>query len=322
MDLEEFFEPTLHIVLGKGGVGKTTVSAVLATASTRLERDALICETEGKGGLSAVFGRGALSFREDELSERVWARTIRPDDALLEYLADHGMTRFSKFLARTNVLEYVATAIPGIKDVLVLGKIKQLVKGSRENERRYGTVVVDAPAAGHALTFLTSATGIVNAVRVGPIRDQAVDVLDLLEDTSSTVVHIVTIPEETPVNEAIETAEALRERVGCRLGVVFINSCYPKPIDLPDIDELRRSSQELGVEMERDLAEALQTSSRFLADRWSLQRRQIDRLGALLDLPRIELPFLFSTDFGSSEIGELADAACEGISRLESGGEE
>lgn len=317
MDLEEFFDPTLHIVLGKGGVGKTTVSAVLATVASNMGREALICETEGKSGLSSVFGRGALGFKEDELADRVWARTIWPDDALIEYLSDHGMTRFSRYLVRTNILEYVATAIPGIKDVLVLGKIKQVVRASNENEREYGNVIVDAPAAGHALTFLTSAVGIVNAVRVGPIRDHAADVLQLLEEHESTVVHLVTIPEETPVNEAVETAEALSERVGCRLGVVFVNACYPSPGAFPALEALTASSHELGVDVDDELAAALEAAASFLSDRYLLQQSQRDRLKSLLPLSQIELPFLFSADFGKSEIGELAIAAQDAIEALE-----
>lgn len=316
MDLAEFFEPSMHIVLGKGGVGKTTVSAVLAVGAARLGRESIICETEGKAGLSAAFGRGHLEFREAELTDHVWARTIWPDDALVEYLSDHGMTRFSRFLVRSNVLEYVATAIPGIKDVLVLGKIKQLVKSSREGEREYRNVVVDAPAAGHALTFLTSAGGIVDAVRVGPIRDQALDVMSLLEDTSTTVVHIVTIPEETPVNEAIETAEALRDRVGCRLGTVFVNCCYPEPAAVDGLDEIVADSKALGLESGPELTGALLASAEFLAGRHELQRHQIDRLATGLDMPRVELPFLFTADFAEAEINLLADAAEAGISDL------
>lgn len=313
-----FLKPSLHIVLGKGGVGKTTVSGALAVMAAKSGRDTLICETEGKSGLGSIFGRGGLSFQEDQLAEGIWARTIWPDDALVEYLADHGMTRFSRLLVKTNVLEYVATAIPGIKDVLVLGKIKQVVKGSRAEERPYGTVVVDAPAAGHAITFLTSAAGIVNAVRVGPIRDQALDVIGLLE-SESTVVHLVTIPEETPVNEAVETAEALRERVGCRLGVIFVNGCYPPPAEAVDANEIESLSRNLGVEVDSELATAMEAANEFMLDRYTLQQSQRDRLSSLLDLPQVELPFIFNADFGRTELETLAGAMAGAISGAQAG---
>lgn len=313
-----FLKPSLHIVLGKGGVGKTTVSGALAVMASKTGLDTLICETEGKSGLGSIFGRGGLSFAEDQLAERIWARTIWPDDALVEYLADHGMTRFSRLLVKTNVLEYVATAIPGIKDVLVLGKIKQVVKGSRAEERPYGTVVVDAPAAGHAITFLTSAAGIVNAVRVGPIRDQALDVIGLLE-SESTVVHLVTIPEETPVNEAVETAEALRERVGCRLGVIFVNGCYPPPAEAVDASEIELLSKNLGIEVDPELAAAMEAANEFMLDRYTLQQSQRDRLSRLLDLPQVELPFIFNADFGRRELETLAAAMAAEIAGTQAG---
>lgn len=316
MDLDMFLKPNLHIVLGKGGVGKTTVSGALAVMAAEAGLDTLICETEGKSGLGSIFGHGELSFEEDKLAERIWARTIWPDDALVEYLADHSMTRFSRLLIKTNVLEYVATAIPGIKDVLVLGKIKQVVKGSRVGERAYGIVVVDAPAAGHAITFLTSAAGIVNAVRVGPLRDQALDVIGLLE-SESTVVHLVTIPEETPVNEAVETAEALRERVDCRLGVIFVNGCYPPPADAVEAGEIQLLSKNLGVEIDSDLAEAMEAANEFMLDRYALQQSQRNRLSDLLDLPQVELPFVFNADFGRSELETLASSMASAIAGIE-----
>ena len=167
----------LVIVAGKGGVGKTTVSAALAMMAAKAGLDTLIVEVEGKTGLGAAFGRGELSYDEVELAERVRARTITPDQALLEYLEDHGMRRLSKRLSNTGFLDVVATAAPGIKDILVLGKVKSLEEGGTAD-----LIIVDAPAAGHAVTFLLSARGLLDAVRVGPIRKQAQDVVELLSD--------------------------------------------------------------------------------------------------------------------------------------------
>lgn len=312
MDLDLFLEPNLHIVLGKGGVGKTTVAGALALMAAGAGRDTLICETEGKSGLGSIFGKGELKFQEDSFSEHIWARTIWPDDALIEYLSDHGMTRFSRLLMRTNVLEYVATAIPGIKDVLVLGKIKQIVKRSRSEERRYDLVVVDAPAAGHAITFLTSAVGIANAVRVGPLRDQALDVIDLLE-AESTVVHLVTIPEETPVNEAAETAHALQERMDCKMGVVFVNGCYPRPLDPIAAEEIEEIAARLGIPVDSELALSIAAANQFMYERYELQQIQRNRLAAMLDMTQIELPFIFNADFGRTELDLLARAMATSI---------
>src|SRR3954464_10743155 len=182
----------------------------------------LIVEVEGKTGLGSAFGRGELGYDEIEVAERVRARTITPDQALLEYLEDHGMRRLSKRLSNSGILDVVATAAPGIKDILVLGKVKQL--GGAGNA---ALIALDAPAAGHAVTFLTSARGLLDAVRVGPVRTQAEEVQELLTDPARCQVVLVTLPEETPVNEAAEAAGRLREKVGVPPGRIVVNGLYP-----------------------------------------------------------------------------------------------
>ena len=124
----------------------------------------------------------------------------------------------------------VATAIPGIRDVLVLGKVKQL-----ERARSADLIVVDAPATGHAVTFLTSASGLVDAARGGPLRTQALEVVELLNDPNRCRVMLVTLPEELPVSETIESAYTLEDKAGVQLGPVVVNACDPEPrgLDTP-----------------------------------------------------------------------------------------
>ncbi|MGH9185560.1 MAG: ArsA-related P-loop ATPase, partial [Acidimicrobiales bacterium] len=201
MDPAQFFAASrLFIVAGKGGVGKTTVTATLARAAARTGLDTLSVEVEGKSGLAAVFGREPLTYDEVTLSARrgsegdIRGRTITPDDALLEYLTDHGLSRISKRLLTSGAMDVVATAAPGIKDILILGKVKQLERAAAAD-----LIVLDAPAAGHAITFLLAARSLLDAVRVGPINTQARDVLELLTDPARCEVLLVTLPEETPV---------------------------------------------------------------------------------------------------------------------------
>src|SRR5689334_6577607 len=187
MDLERFCAASrVVIVAGKGGVGKTTVTAALATAAARTGMSVLIVEVEGKSGLAACFGEAPLTYEEAELRPRVRARTLTPDDALLEYLDNHGMRRISKRLTRSGALDVVATSVPGMRDILVLGKVKQL-----EQARAADLIVLDAPAAGHAVSFLLSARGLLDAVRVGPIQKQAAEVVELLSDPTRCQVLLV-----------------------------------------------------------------------------------------------------------------------------------
>src|SRR5204863_1167924 len=124
-------------------------------------------------------------------------------------------------LAKSGLVDVVSTAAPGIKDILILGKVKQL-----EQTRAADLIILDAPAAGHALSFLMSARSLVDIVRSGVVRTQAEGVLEMLTTASRCQVLLVTIPEETPVNEVLETAEALRDKVGMALGPVVVNGLY------------------------------------------------------------------------------------------------
>jgi anion-transporting ArsA/GET3 family ATPase len=311
VDPEQFFAASrLVIVAGKGGVGKTTVSATLARAAALTGLSTLIVEVEGKSGLPAVFGQGELGYDEVVLAAGggpdgaadVRARTLTADTALVEYLRDHGLSRISRRLVSSGALDVVATAAPGIKDILLLGKVKQLVR-----EGVADLIVLDAPAAGHAITFLQSARSLVDTVSVGPINAQARDVLSLLEDHRQCQVVLVTIPEEMPVNEAVETAFSLEDRVGVGLGPIVVNGVYP-PIEGLVVDEaaVAAAADEADVSLRPGEAVALASAARFRLDRTALQAEQVARLQAQLPLPQLRLPFLFSAEIGPGELDDLA----------------
>ena len=311
----------IFIVAGKGGVGKTTVSAALARMAALAGLSPLIVEVEGRSGLTALFGRaGVLGYGQIELAAAgspegagaVQGRTITPDDALLEYLDDHGMRRLSRRLTRTGMIDVVATAVPGIKDILVLGKVKQL-----ERERTADVIIVDAPAAGHAITFLESAHGLLDAARAGPIRTQAQEVADLLNDPARSQVILVTLPEETPVNELVDTAYALEDRVGVALGPVVVNGVYP-PLAGLDVDPLDAAA-EAGIGLDPEEAEALRAAAAFRHQRVELQQQQTARLADVLPLPQLAVPFLFTDRLGRPELERLAHALTDAVSAL--GGE-
>ncbi len=292
------------IVAGKGGVGKTTVSATIAQMAATAGLRALVVEIEGKSGLGAAFGQGdPLGYEERELAPGVRARTVTSDFALVEYLEDHGLKRVSKRLSKSGALEVVSSAIPGIKDILVLGKVKALAR-----EDGADLIVVDAPASGHAITFLASARNLLDAVRVGPIVDQAREVDEMLRDAARCQVVLVTLPEETPVNEAIETAYALEDKVGIKLGPLVVNGVYAR-LDLdPDAAEAAGVSD--------DDADALREAAEFRLHRQDLQAAQLSRLAEALPLPQLVLPQLFTSAIAFSEIVELADAMRERVEAL------
>jgi anion-transporting ArsA/GET3 family ATPase len=313
MELAEWCSSSRVIILaGKGGVGKTTTAAALAVAAAQAGRQVLLVELEGKSGLASMFNHAAIE-EEREVYPGLRVLPLAADEALIEYLETHGLGKMSKRLVNTGALDIVATAVPGMKEILVLGKVKALQKA-----RAADVIIVDGPAAGHAITFLLSPKGLLDAVRVGPVLTQAIEVTEMLDDPDRAQVMLVTLPEETPVNETVETAQAFTERVGLTLGPLVVNGIYPeRPLDgLTTAEEIRAAAASTGVTVPDGEVEHLAKAARFVTRRRRLQEEQLARLDERLDLPRVALPFLFSADIGPEELEILAEALTAGVEAL------
>ena len=274
--LSELTAAKLAIVAGKGGVGKTTVTAVLARAASAAGRRVLVIELDGKPTLA-------------EQLPGIEVRHISAAESLADYLVDHGFRRIAKRLVSSGVIDVVGTAAPGIDDLVVLGKIKQL-----ERSGEWDLIVVDGPAAGHAITFLTSASGLLDAVRGGPVREQAEGVLEMLRDPERCQVILVTLPETTPVNELVETSYAIEERVGVQLGPVVVNQ-----VDVADVPDPE--------EVDADIPDDVAAAARFRRARASLQSAEIDRLRADVPLPQIHLSARPVAGLDATDVDALAD---------------
>jgi anion-transporting ArsA/GET3 family ATPase len=313
MELAEWCSSSrVIIVAGKGGVGKTTTAAALAVAAARAGRRVLLVELEGKSGLGTMFGFESLSG-EVEVYPGVTVLPLAADEALIEYLETHGLGRMSKRLVSTGALDIVATAVPGMKEILVLGRVKALQRAGAAD-----VIVVDGPAAGHAVTFLLSPKGLLDAVRVGPVLTQAIEVTEMLADPERAQVMLVTLPEETPVNETAETAETLTDRIGLTLGPLVVNGMYPdRPLDgLTTPENVRAAAERAGVAVPDREAEHLARAAHFLTSRRTLQEQQLARLTERLRLAHVVLPFLFASDIGRAELEILADALTAGVDAL------
>lgn len=287
MDSRQFFGAArLVIVAGKGGVGKTTVTAALARAAADAGLHVLAVDLEGKPALADVLAGSGVDVT-----------TITASEALADYLDDHGLKRVSKRLASSGIIDVVATAAPGIDDIVVLGKLKQL-----ETAGSYDLIVVDGPAAGHAVTFLLSARGLLDTVRGGPIRKQAQDVLDMFNDPSRCQVLLVSLPETTPINELIETAYAVEERVGVQLGPVIING----------VDR----GEPIVVAAGGKLSGELLAAAEFRNHRRAAQQAELARLHDDLALTQMVLPQLPVAGVTAAELGALADALVEQVGLL------
>jgi anion-transporting ArsA/GET3 family ATPase len=331
MLIDEFLAPKILIVSGKGGVGKTTVAAALGLVAARRSRRVCLAEVDRKGSLARLLGGGRLGYEPSELLPGIWGLNIAPERALEEYLdVQYHMRRISRVLTHSHFIDYITTAAPGLKDILVLGKVWYLEQGRPAcgTQHDFETIVVDAPAAGHMRSFLSAPAGLSDAVRVGPVRRQSDWILGMLRDSSRTRVHLVTLAEEMPVAETLETSAALRGRLHMHRGVTFVNAVYPDLLTRAEEKSLRvaiesratkplvAAAAEVGLALDGEDVDALIGYARFLHARRAVQARHLRTLRTELDGDVAELPFLFSAAPALPEIETLADAIEERIEKL------
>ena len=329
MLIDEFLAPGILIVSGKGGVGKTTTAASLALLAARHGRRVCVAEVDRKGSLSRLLGSDIEpGYEPRELLPGIFGLNISPEEALVEYLrVQYGMRRISKAFTSTHFVDYVATAAPGLEDILILGKIWYLEQG-RGTDHRFDVIVVDAPAAGHMKTFLSSPAGLSDAVQVGPLRRQAEWLQGMLADPSRSRIHLVSLAEEMPVAETLETLEILDSDIGLAVGAVFANGIYPRLLDkrdaalLTELEEEERSSELIalgaaaGIRLEEDDLHSLLSYGRFSEARRAAQAPHLRKLRRGAGQSVMTLPFLFSAGLELPDIEMLADVIDSGIEEL------
>jgi anion-transporting ArsA/GET3 family ATPase len=298
----------LHVVTGKGGTGKTTVATSLALALAGRGKTVLLCEVEGRQGIAQMFDVPPLPYEErlvargTEGAGDVFALAIDPESALLEYLAMYyHLGRAGKALDRFGVVEFATTIAPGVRDVLLTGKVYEATKRNRRNKgaRSYDAIVLDAPPTGRIAQFLNVNNELAGLARMGPVKAQADNVTRLLR-SSRTAVHLVTVLEEMPVQETADGVAELR-RDGLPVGGVIVNMVRPQDLDTDDRtalldDTVDRSAlavqlEKAGVGADDALLDRLLAEGRHHAARRRLEDSQRTLVEAF-DLPTYELPLL------------------------------
>jgi anion-transporting ArsA/GET3 family ATPase len=299
-------DKTLLYVTGKGGVGKTTVSAALGLAAAARGRRTVICELAAQDRVSRAFAReGVQREVEVQLADNLWAISIDPDLALQEWLGQQlGGGPAVRLLARSSAFHYFVAAAPGAKELITIGKVWELAQLERWNasHRTYDLVIVDAPASGHGLAMLTTPRTFGEIARVGPIKRQAHKISDMLSDPARTGYVAVALAEEMPVNETLELGERLEQAVGLGVDAVVVNGVYPERYTRAEADTLRAAADNgLDPEAVSALRAALAEHGRARAQRVHVRRLKRDA-GA----PVVTLPFLFEPEIGLPEYERLA----------------
>jgi anion-transporting ArsA/GET3 family ATPase len=316
VSLDAILNRRLLIISGKGGVGKTTIAAALGAMAARHDLRVLVAEIEGKNALSSLLAAPPLTSEPRELRPGLWAMHVSPEEALSEYFeVQFHAKRVVKPLVTSQLVYYVTHAAPGLRDILMLGKIWYQV--ARKGE--FDLAILDTPAAGHAVSMLRSPEGFLEAVPVGTLAGHARRVSDWLHDPEQVAVHLVSLAEETPVKETLETTRLLEERVHMNVDRVHLNMLYPPFAEDPAVNAaLDRLKTPRGLRprtkdappLSDQRAQALFACGEFYRDRRAIQQEHrqtlIDGLDGTASV--IDLPFLFGDGFAGKELDLLADA--------------
>ncbi len=233
----------LHIVSGKGGTGKTTVAAALACALAGSGRRVLLCEVEGRQGIAEAFGVPPLVGDEERRVNRtpaggsVFGLSIDAEDALLEYLDTfYHLGLAGKALDRFGAIDFATSIAPGLRDVLLTGKVYEAVRRKGKNKTNaYDAVVVDAPPTGRIANFLNIHQAVSGLAKMGPIRSQAESIMTVLR-SPGTVVHFVTLLEDMPVTETEEAVAALTP-IRIHVGTVIENMVIRTPLNVSQLTD-------------------------------------------------------------------------------------
>jgi len=293
-----FLERRLHFVVGKGGVGKTTAAAALALALARGGRRTLAVEMDAATRLPALLGE------TDTPGVRLMAVDGRA--ALEEYLGlVIPVKRLLTTIFSSKVYQYFVAAAPGLKELMTVGKIWYEATRQDGGRPAWDAIVVDAPATGHSLQYLRMPQAARDTFGVGLVQREATKITELLRDARTTVVHLVTLAEEMPVAETLESRDQLRA-LGLPLGHVIVNRLHRRHFEPGVLQQLRAAAQAAATP-ERALLACIAERAVEESGWTDINAAYVARLRAGIgDAPLIELPFLFVEEFGRAELEQLS----------------
>ena len=301
-------------VLGKGGVGKSVITAALGRAAASNGKRAMLVEFGGAESMAALYRTPPVGYGGAEVSPGLEAMSITPGQAVEEYLVR--MLKFRllyEVVFRNRYIEPFMNGVMGLSDLISIGKVMDLewlrTDGSlgpkAEGPKQYDHIILDCPATGHGLSLLRAPQAMMDITRVGPLFSNAKMIRDLLADRDRVAVLLVTLAEEMPINETIELQARLADSVDVEIAGVVVNAVPPilfgSPAESAHWDELQGLANTLGPSAQRAVA----NGQRTLRDR-ARAEAQIARLSESVDLPIAEVPLLRGLDLDVGGLDEIA----------------
>jgi anion-transporting ArsA/GET3 family ATPase len=312
MLLDDLLRRRLLLLTGKGGVGKSLVGAALAMAAVRRGKRVLLVEVDAPSEVARYFEAPNVGERVTEIARGLFAVNLRPRGVMDEYVRQMlKLPLLVDKVLRSPIYDRFFTAAPGLKELMLLGKVMVL-----EEERagfgrppKYDLVVLDAPATGHGLSLLKVPGAAARAAPIGPIGSNARRIEALLRNPEKTALVLVALPEEMAVVEALQFAEEAREQVGIAPSAVVLNAVHERRFSAAEearILALTKEGADGSLGSGLSLGEALRSARRQVRRR-KLSRFYETRLRRALDAPLVTLPFLFAEEIGRTEVARLAD---------------
>jgi anion-transporting ArsA/GET3 family ATPase len=294
----------LVFVTGKGGAGKSTVTAALALLAARAGRRVLVCEVNAPRERVAPLLGAPAGGGLREVRPGIHVLDVLPREAMREYgLKVLRFRAVYQAVFENRLVQYFLRVIPSLAELVVLGKILHEARSQRpEGGPRWDLVLVDAPATGHAVQLLRVPSALLDTLPGGPVRHDAEWMARLLSDPIRTAVALVTLPEELPVNEAIELDAEVGGVLGMARGALFVNAMpasRSRPEEARALAALAAEPSPLGP-----AARAAQLA--LLRAEGAL--RQLERARAAIDVPTTVLPLLPAAGWGLPEIEVVAEA--------------
>jgi anion-transporting ArsA/GET3 family ATPase len=309
----DLLDRRLLFFTGKGGVGKSTVTAATALLAAERGKRVLLVEVDGKGNLTALFEHAPVGFEPRRIHPGVSAMQMDTEASLREYLRVQARVPvIGRIGPLARAFDFVANAAPGVKEILTIGKVCWELRESLEGRAPWDLIVVDAAATGHVVSQLDAPRAIQDLVHVGPVRQQTDWMVELLDDPALTALNIVTAPEEMPVNETIDLVARAREDLTVPLGVVIVNRVLPELFTHADeaTFEALRSPEASAVLARRagPGAIAVLDAARLAVSLRRSRSPHLTRLREEVDLDLLLVPYLFVRDHGLRVTRMVAEA--------------